>query len=307
LLINIVVNALIAAMMPKLSRVFYGSAAPGVFAGLLWIFAMRLMPQWDTTFTVAGLLLFCLVTSRSQKNTLLAGVIAGALSLLNPVTVLICAAWVAFLLLSRRVAVFRYAATLAAIVVLSNVPWLIRNYGIWHTLVLRTNFGMTLYSSNNDCADASLVKDGRNGCFQKTHPVASESEIGLLQTLGEVEYDHRRTHDAMAWIRTHQDRFRQLTLERTAQFWFPEPDQSPYTVYAIWAITLLSIPGIILMARRREAATLFLLVVWMVYPLTYYVVVACDRYRYPILWTSLLPAGYFLAQLGIRLRSRAWA
>jgi hypothetical protein len=29
----------------------------------------------------------------------------------------------------------------------------------------------------------------------------------------------------------------------------------------------------------------------------FYIVVSCDRYRYPILWTSLLPAGYWIARL----------
>src|SRR5438128_106138 len=53
LLANIFVNALIAAMMPRLSRIFFRDELPGIYAGVLWIFSMRLMPQWDTSFTVA--------------------------------------------------------------------------------------------------------------------------------------------------------------------------------------------------------------------------------------------------------------
>ena len=304
LLANILVNAAIAALLPRVSSAFFGRPTPGVFAGALWIFAMRPMPQWDTTFTIAGLLLFCWITARTpgrfDRSTVAAGVLAGLLSLLNPVTIVVLAAWIGFLLLSRRVPRFtaaRYAAALGLIVILCNAPWLARNYRIWHTLVVRTNFGATLYSSNNDCAEASLVQIGRNGCFQKTHLVASDAEIELLKTIGEVEYDRRRTKDALVWIRANPARFRQLTLARTLQFWFPEPAQSPYTVYATWVITLLSVPGIILMARRRVPATRFVLFIWMVYPLMYYIVVSCDRYRYPILWTSLLPAGYCLAAL----------
>ncbi len=37
--------------------------------------------------------------------------------------------------------------------------------------------------------------------------------------------------------------------------------------------------------------------VWSIYPLAYYVVASADRYRCPILWTSLVPAGYALAAL----------
>ena len=293
LLANIVVNALIAALLPRLAKIFYGDALPGIFAGILWIFAMRLMPQWDTSFTIAGLLLFGWISTR-KRGVLAAGLIAGLLSLMNPACLLLAAAWTAYLVVSRRIP--RSGAAMVLIALLCNVPWLIRNYSIWHTLVVRTNFGTTFYSSNNDCAQASLARDGRNGCFQKTNLVESATELGLLQSLGEVQYERRRVHDGLAWVRTHPQRFRQLTLARIAQFWFPEPDQSPFTVYAIWVITLLSIPGVVLMARRRETATWFVLLVWLVYPLMYYIVISCDRYRYPILWTSLLPAGYWLTR-----------
>jgi hypothetical protein len=35
----------------------------------------------------------------------------------------------------------------------------------------------------------------------------------------------------------------------------------------------------------------------MIYPLMYYIVVSDLRYRTPVLWLSLLPAGYFLSML----------
>jgi hypothetical protein len=82
--------------------------------------------------------------------------------------------------------------------------------------------------------------------------------------------------------------------------------ESAYTCYAIWGITLWSIPGIVVMARRRQALVPLILCCWLIYPLIYYVVVSCDRYRYPILWTSLLPAGYALEALLISGFRRAW-
>ena len=286
LLINIFVNAIIAAMLPRVSKTIYGDDLPGIFAGAMWVFTMRLMPQWDTSFTIAGLLLFCLAA-----RPWTAGLVAGLLSLLNPLAVVIVAVWTAW----RRN--LRFAATFVLMLMVCNLPWVARNYGIWHRLVVRTNFGTTLYSSNNDCAQASLLQNGRTGCFQKTHLVQSSDELALFQRIGEVEYEHRRTIDAVAWIRTHPTRFRELTLERIFQFWFPEPEQSPFTVYATWLVTLVSIPGVVLMARRKAAALWPFAAIWLIYPLTYYVMVSCDRYRYPILWTSLLPAGYWLASL----------
>jgi hypothetical protein len=178
----------------------------------------------------------------------------------------------------------------------------IRNYTIWHEPVLRTNFGMTIYSSNNDCAQSSLFRNMANGCYQSTHPVLSEKESTLLKDLGELEYDRKRTADTFAWIRSHPSRFRQLTVARVVEFWFP--DGLNETLYGFWLSTIVFVPGLIVMARRREPVTALVLFVSLVYPLMYYIVVSCDRYRYPILWASQLPAGYCAAILIEWIRSR---
>ena len=51
------------------------------------------------------------------------------------------------------------------------------------------------------------------------------------------------------------------------------------------------------MARNRVPVTIYVLPVLGFYPLMYYIVIADVRFRYPVLWLSLLPAGYFLAYL----------
>src|SRR5579872_7252156 len=108
--VNILANALIAGLMPHLAEVFFGDWKPGAFAGALWIGAMRLMPQWDATCTIATLMVFCLVTERTigrpdhlARSAVIAGLIGGALSLLNPATALIFVPWTGFLFWRRRV------------------------------------------------------------------------------------------------------------------------------------------------------------------------------------------------------------
>jgi len=59
----------------------------------------------------------------------------------------------------------------------------------------------------------------------------------------------------------------------------------------------LSIPGLILMARRREPVGIYLLTVLLLYPPMYYITIADVRYRYPVLWVSALAAGYCGAEL----------
>lgn len=41
------------------------------------------------------------------------------------------------------------------------------------------------------------------------------------------------------------------------EFWFPPVEENVVKAYAIWVATALSIPGLLLMAYRREAAFFF--------------------------------------------------
>jgi hypothetical protein len=44
----------IAALLPRIATVCYGDAKAGVIGGVLWILAMRLLPQWDVSNTILG-------------------------------------------------------------------------------------------------------------------------------------------------------------------------------------------------------------------------------------------------------------
>ena len=302
LLLNIVLNAAIAASLPRLLEIVCADWRPGVAAGGLWILAMRLMPQWDTTSTVAGLIAVFIIGAREVergKPGLWSGLLAGSVTLLNPSTVLILAPWVAYLLKSRGVTRrqgTRYAAVLLVMVAVCNTPWVARNYRVWGAPVLRTNFGYTLYCSNNDCASPSLFASSESGCYWRTHPSGSAQEIALMQQVGEYAYDRDRNQATRQWIKDHPRRFAELTAARAVEFWFPDPGANPRTNYAIWLITALSIPGLFLLLRSRAPIAPWLIASHVLYPTVFYIVVSCDRYRLPLLWASLIPAGYFVAR-----------
>ena len=103
--------------------------------------------------------------------------------------------------------------------------------------------------------------------------------------------------DAENWALAHPGRFWRLTAERFRNFWFPPLGDHAFMTCAIWLATALSIPGIFLMLKHRLPVVVFVATVQLIYPLMYYVVVSDVRYRYPVLWLSLLPAGYFIASL----------
>ncbi len=300
---NIAANALTASLIPRISLLFYGDIIPGVVASILWLASVQLLPAWDTSYTVAGLIIFCLITpsflepEKKVGFSILAGVVGGLLFLLNPSSVIITLLWIAYLVSRRRA---RLIETAIALTILSLIifAWAARNDRQLGAMVVRTNLGMTLYASNNDCAESSMIADELHNCYQSHHPNTSESEALLLRTLGEVKYDRMRIADVKTWVLTHPRNFGLLTLKRFREFWFPPLQEHPaYIAGVIWLATALSIAGLFLMILRREPVTLFVLTTLFVYPLMYYVVVSDVRYRYPVLWLSLLPAGYCVRQL----------
>jgi hypothetical protein len=329
LLGSILANAITAALLPRVSFEFYEDVIPGMVASVLWLAAMQTMPGWDTSFTIAGLLYFCLLTSSSVapgagkgKAAVLAGVAFGLLFLLNPSSLLVALPWFGFLIwrakadlgLHRSVT---YCCITMTVFCLFVFAWCGRNYYKLGAFVVRTNLGMTLYASNNNCAQSSMFRDQLNGCYQAHHPDVSVREAELLRDLGEVQYDRHRIADTKKWIKTNPTRFLELTRARLREFWFPATEVVPAgsfapddmvearnwlkeqnrIAYVFWFVTGLSFPGFILMLRRREPVTVFALIALAIYPLMYYTVVSDMRYRYPVLWLSLLGAGYFVGRV----------
>ena len=300
---NIIANAITAVLLPRVSVVFYGEKRPGIVAALLWIFACPLLPSWDTGFSIVATLIFCLFTSatmarqRSSFTAVVSGLLASALFLLNPSTLLIFGPWIVWLTFERRAELRRvatYCCIAFAVLLLASSAWALRNQQQLGGFVVRTNLGTALYVSNNDCAPSSLKESEAVNCDQPHNPNSSIEEANLLASIGEIRYDRLRRADAKRWMRTHPAAFAHLTLNRIKEFWFPVPWNSRFQVGVIWLATVLSAPGLVIMVWRRDRVLPFVLAVLLIYPLMYYIVVSDVRYRLPVLWISLLAAGRFV-------------
>ncbi len=282
--------------------------------GVLSILSARLIPDWDADYTQLGLILFCIGTMQLMRRHgfgvwqgAVAGAAFGTLFLLSQVVLLVGVPWIGFLLIVRRSKLreaVRFLILMLVAAILVNAPWLVRNYRIWGELVTRTNFGIVLHSSNSDCAKPSVYEELRDECAVATNPETGVLEAILLKSMGEPAYNRLKTRQAVTWIRSHPHRFLELTFARIVQFWFPVPVAPLYSIYMVWIITVLSIPGLFLMLRRRVPAGFFLSAAFLFYPLVYYIVVSEIRYRVPIIWLSSLTAGYFLADVASHRRAR---
>jgi hypothetical protein len=316
-LANILAMAFGAALLPRVSWILFRDAWPGVIAGLFWLFAGQLLPDWDSNYTVAALLAYCALTptaidrDRFGVNEVLAPLVGAALILLNPYSVLVFVPYSAWLFVFYRPERRKRAAIVLCIVFvaigLTGSLWASRNARMIGSFVLRTSFGITLYVSNNDCASPSLYESEQSNCYQRYAANTNLAEAEKLKQMGEAGYDKMRLEETKAWIHSHHEHFLQLTFARLVNFWFPPVVRStslamrPFALGVTWLATLLSIPGLVIMGIRRESSLLFMVTVFLIYPLIYYVVISDIRFRYPILWLTFLCAGYLIVYFGRRV------
>jgi|SRR5579872_104018 len=309
---NLVFIALQLALLPVLSSLLELGTLPGVIGAVLGI----LLPQytvdfvWESLLTGAELALLCLFIwqivngRRTWLTVSLVGVFAGLAILTNPVTVLVLGAWALAASLSpppgERRAIINACAITITVAALFCAPWIIRNkIRLGSFFFIRDNMGLELSVSNNDCAAAKLRDNMESGCYKIVHPNRNPELTKQIATIGEYQFYQTQLHQGLDWIAQHPKKFVLLTAQRFLLFWFPVRGLAPFRRFpaAVWVTTLISFFGFVQLWKRKRQAAWFLGGTLLVYPLIYYVVQFEPRYRDPIMWISLLLAGYGLTAL----------
>lgn len=267
--------------------------------------------KWEAVFTGLALASSAWMVSRILKGdtriwTLVGfGALLGAGVLLSPVLVLAWPIW--GLLVLWRQSARPFAIALLIALTIAGV-WTVRNFIVFrHFFFIRDDAGIALVSSNNDCATALLSENIASGCFAHEHPSGSVAMLEKLIAAGEYEFsaaEMRRTKD---WVRLHPSRFAILTLQRAGYFWFPLDRVDRVSLLngiIMSAVTVFSLLGIMWV---KFDGFLILIAALLPYSLTYYIAQFEQRYRYPVLWISLLFAsiGMELLIRGRRLHQRA--
>jgi len=220
--------------------------------------------------------------------------------MLSPSGLPVCLLFAAFLILHlSREYVVRGKAILAVSIGLTAAcaPWVVRNTILLGSPVLfRSNLGLELALANHPSVRPTFSESRLEGSVSRIHPNFSLSEAEALRSVGEIEFNRRRMHDAINWITGHPLAFVRLSFARVREFWFPTPRYSPKPyAYVVWVLTVLSMCGAYKILRELPRVFLVTGAVLLVYPLIYYVVMSTLRYRMPILWVELLCAGYVLS------------
>jgi hypothetical protein len=181
----------------------------------------------------------------------------------------------------------RNPALAAGVAILCCIPWTVRNYAVFHTLVpLRTVMGLSLWVGNNESADG--LSPGR------LHPISNSEEREKYVELGEIGYMSEKEDEAIRFMRSHPARELQLIKTRFVAIWAggtPAPISAFLRARSKWFrwtlffnifLTLAGLAGIVVLYRRRSPYTFPAAVFPLIFPLAYYVTLAPPRYRHPM-------------------------
>jgi len=293
-LIGCAVASAAYALLPTVAEVFDLPALAGTVGGIAAaLLPINFWPERGSTSTVCGPLFIALILIYSGrvwheqrfnvKSAVQGGVLAGIVLLTEPVLLGVMVALAVAGIVAARFSHLSYWAGLLGVAGLVLVPWPIRNYRVLGAPIwTRSNLGMELSISNADGSYPTLEENVRpGGVISRLHPYANEVQLRKVEALGEVAYNQGRMQAAKSWIAAHPRTFFWLTTQRVIRFWLPimlRPIQTVLTAI----ITLLGLGGFLLWFRRKLPTRLPLLILFVVYPLPYYIIQTSSRYRFPL-------------------------
>jgi len=306
--LNIGFLALQFALLPVLSEGLGIGMPPGICAALFGMIVQpyRVLPGWESLFTGALMVLLCVLTlpyfksPRGWQHSTLLGFLWAIAILASPQCLLLLFAWSHIAAMEnspeQQAQARRAMLVVVAAVAVACLPWFIRNYQRFHAVfVVRDNFGLEFFTSNNACAQPTLLENINSRCHFKTHPNPNPNIAGEVMDIGEIQFNREKLHEALAWISANPRAFASLTARRIVRFWFPYLGSLRYAI-PTGLLTSLSFIGLAAMFRNHRLAALMLSSTLLLYPLVHYVVQFEARYRYPIFWATFLPAGYAVVE-----------
>ncbi|MGC2670905.1 MAG: glycosyltransferase family 39 protein [Candidatus Acidiferrum sp.] len=199
----------------------------GVASGAAWLWALFpnaiLMPFewiWDTSLSalLAATLLWAtleLAESERVRDWCGYGLLWGFALMTNPALGALLPfllGWAAYRGRGEGRMRWKRATLGASVAILCCVPWTIRNYAAFHTLIpLRSNLPFELWLGNNDIFD----EHARNG----RRAITRTGEARTYTQLGETAYMREKWELAASFMKAHPGLELQLSGRRFADFW----------------------------------------------------------------------------------------
>jgi hypothetical protein len=272
-----------------------GGALVGALAAWLWaVFPNAILLSfeslWDTSLSAllgATALWATLRVSEARRWVAWSayGLLWGFILMTNAALLSLLPFLLGWLLFRSRQ--FAKPALAGLLAVLCCVPWTIRNYAVFHTLIpLRSVLGLQLWVGNNP--KAKVVWLGEQ------HPINDTGERNRYIAMGEMAYMEEKRHQAISYILGHPSREAGLMAGRFVSIWAggtPSPISDFFRNQSVWfryvllfnlAAAFGAVAGIVLLFRASSPYWFPLAVYPVVFPWAYYLTLALPRYRHPI-------------------------
>jgi hypothetical protein len=336
LVFNSLCGALTCGPIVRIARRVFNERV-AVWSGWIWALLPFLVYWsvrwiWETSLSALLLaLLFMLTLEMEGDPRLLSwlgyGLLWGIMGLTNPAVLAFLpfsGLWIAFSLNRRKQPLVAPVLVGAAIFWLTLLPWLVRNYIVFHQPVfIRGNVGVELRCGNNPLAEGMWV-----GAY---HPTQNRLLFRQYQQSGEMAFAAEQGRKASEWIAANPSQFVLVTLRKFIYFWtgLPPIDTLPewmaehrtkkasqifwpvifrqdgsareWLVAALeqvkptvfLASSLLALGGLGLAIKRRTHGVFLFATLVAFYPLVYYLTFPHPRYRHAI-EPELLLLGVYL-------------
>lgn len=295
----------------SIGRAVFDSRAAGIVSGILLAAYLPLIYYTGLAFSETLFLFFFLwavcwlyqlAKTRERGAAINAGFLLGLATLTRPVTLLVpvlLLPWYWLIWEHKGRLVLTRVAAVMVVLLLTLVPWTIRNWLVTGDLVLvDMNGGVNFYIGYNERATGTWMDLG-----QKTNPVIL---LGGSPEAGKLGY--RR---GLEFIVTHPRQALELAWRKFVWFW-TKPSDWYITRYAknkgilhleppIWGA--LAVLGAVL-TRRRWRGTLFLILFVLYYNAVIVVIYYASRYRLVVEPVWLLLAAGGLSELLTWVRAR---
>jgi 4-amino-4-deoxy-L-arabinose transferase-like glycosyltransferase len=279
----------------------------GVAAGATWLWAifpnailLTFESMWGGCLTalLAVTVLWATLAldgSRRLRDWCGYGLLLGLLLMTNPTVSSVLPFLLGWLIYrdwrQRRPAPIRHSAMRPAlalgIAILCCVPWTVRNYEVFHTLVpLRSVLGLQLWLGNNPRAKPIWLAS--------LHPINNQAQRAEYIRMGEIAYMNRKFREAIRYMVTHPGRVAYLAWRRFLGLWAggtPYPVRSFFANHSIWFRYVLlfnlmagigAAVGLVILFWRRDPYTIPVAAYPLIFPWAYYLTLEMPRYRLPI-------------------------
>jgi MFS family permease len=292
------ISALRCALLVPVAVLLGLGFRTGLIAGALGVvyipaFNTELRGSWEASLASLFLITLVIIAAQFSRKPMFQmptavswGAFAGIGVLLSPALAPPMAAFLAFTACSGLRQWKRYIAWLSiltATALLVVLPWVIRNERVLGAPVIRSNFGLELSLAYNDYEKASALDPE----ITDSHPLLNRNASRDVARMGEIAFNRQRERQALDWIRKHPASALKLFGRHILYFWFP-PAANVLWRTLLAMMTVFSFAGFaVLVSGSRPAASLIGLI-WISFPLIYYVTYWSSRYRYPMDWTLVL-------------------